>query len=73
MSKKRFRKLVRAYLTRLNEWAKENESTPMNMKTVYWAVSNFDAPEGMTRAEWWGRISSSADTFGVGVKMRGDK
>ena len=70
MSKKRFRKLARAYFTRLNEWAKENNSTPMNMGQMYWAVSRFDAPEGMTRAEWWDRVSSSANTFGVGVKVK---
>jgi hypothetical protein len=69
MSKKRFRKLSRAYFTRLNEWAKEH-GTPMNMGQVYRAVSRFESPEDMTRAEWWDRISGSADMFGVGVKVK---
>jgi hypothetical protein len=70
MTKKRFRKLARAYFTRLNEWAKENNSSPMNMGQTYLAISKFDAPADMTRAEWWDRISSSANTFGVGIKVK---
>ena len=69
MTKKRYRKLARAYLTRLNEWAKANNSTQMNMGKMYKIISQMDNPKGMTRAEWW-EIFSKEEVFGVGVKAK---
>ena len=67
MTKKRYRKLTRAYLTRLNEWAKVNNSTPMDMGKAYRAVSTMDNPNGMTRAEWWEALSNG-EVFMVGKR-----
>ena len=68
MTKKRFAKLCRAYFTRLNEWAKENNSTPMDMGKVYKHISKGGSFTDTTRAEWWAKLSSITNTFGVGVK-----
>ena len=74
MTKKRFIKLTRAYFTRLNEWAKANNGTPMDMGNVYRCLSKPSGDLGedafgrkITRAEWWNTLSKG-DTFGVGVK-----
>ena len=69
MSKKRFRKLARAYFTRLNEYAKENNLETMTMGQVYRVMAKLESPENMTRAEWWATLSQY-DTFGVGVKVK---
>ena len=70
MTKKRYRKLARAYFTRLNEHAKANKLGSMKMGQVYKAVRNLENPDGMTREEWWNKLSSTNvfGTFGVGVK-----
>lgn len=67
MTKKRYRKLARAYFTRLNEWGKANGNKQLNMGKTYKAISNLENPLNMTRAEWWETISKG-ETFGVGVK-----
>lgn len=67
MTKKRFRKLCRAYFTRLNDWAKANGSTPMDMGRVYKAIVKMGTPVGMTRAEWWAMLSKGG-VFGVGER-----
>ena len=67
MTKKRYRKLCRAYFTRLNEWAKANGSTPMNMGSVYKSIAKIGTPTGQTRAEWWA-ILSKGEVFGVGER-----
>ncbi len=67
MTKKRYRKLCRAYFTRLNEWAKTHNSTPMEMGHVYRAIAAMSNPTGMTRAEWWTTLSKG-EVFGVGEK-----
>lgn len=67
MTKKRFRKLCRAYFTRLNEWAKANNSTPMNMGSVYNSIAKMGTPAEKTRAEWWA-ILSTGEVFGVGER-----
>ena len=66
MTAKRYRKLCRAYFTRLNEWAKQN-TKPMPMGSIYRAVSKMGNPTNMTRAEWWNAISQG-EVFGVGKK-----
>lgn len=68
MTKKRYRKLVRAYFTRLNEWAKVNTDTTLDMGKCYRVVSSLANPDGMTRAEHWGKFAEMGNTFGVGVK-----
>ena len=68
MTKKRYRKLARAYFTGLNEWAKVNRpNDTLNMGDLYARVAKLDNPIGMTRAEWWENLSKGY-TFGVGVK-----
>ena len=68
MTKKRLMKLTRAYLTRLNEWAKENSTPFSNMGNVYRCLSNLDPKAlGKTRAEWWESVTQ-CNNFGVGVK-----
>ena len=67
MTKKRFRKLCRAYFTRLNEWAKANGSKTMNMGRVYKDTAKMGTPAGMTRAEWWAMLSKGG-VFGVGER-----
>lgn len=76
MTKKRFKKLARAYFTRLNEWAKANNETPMNMGKLYSRLENLatevctdETGRKWTRAEWWGFVSKyNSSVFGVGVK-----
>lgn len=67
MTKKRYRKLARAYFTRLNEWAKANGSTVMDMGNLYKIISTMQNPIGKTRAEWWGCLSMG-EVFGVGER-----
>lgn len=69
MTKKRFNKLVRAYFTRMNEWAKEGNSTPIKrMGELYRCLPNIDPKAvGKTRAEWWKSLTDGC-SFGVGVK-----
>lgn len=66
MTQKRYKKLVRAYFTRLNEWAKETGRTPMNMGRVYKGIENM---KPTSRTEWWSILQKS-NTFNVGVKER---
>lgn len=68
MTKKRFNKLCRAYFTRLNEWAKATGNKTMDMGDVYKRILNPIFPDGLTRAEWWAKLTELNDTFGVGVK-----
>lgn len=75
MTKKRFKKLTRAYFTRLNEWAKENGEKPMNMGRLYSRLEKLATMEECidetgrkwTRAEWWRNFEKHSN-FGVGVK-----
>lgn len=70
MTKKRYRKLARAYFTRLNEWAKKNSpSSTMDMGKLYRTISTFGNPIGMTRAEWWA-VFENTEHFGVGDKAK---
>ena len=66
MTQKRFSKLCRAYFTRLNEWAKANNSTTMDMGRLYKIVETMK-PANITRAEWW-EMLSCGEVFGVGKK-----
>lgn len=73
MTKKRFQKLTRAYFTRLNEWAKANNETPMNMGKLYSRLEKLatevctdETGRKWTRAEWWSYFEKH--NFGVGVK-----
>ena len=52
MTKKRYRKLARAYFTEINEWAKTNHSDTMNIGSLYRIVANLQNPNGMSREEW---------------------
>lgn len=73
MTRKRFCKLWIAYITQLNEWAKENNSMPMDMGAVYRCaarVRRSGGDLGMSYQEWWDRQRKIADTFGVGEKRR---
>lgn len=67
MTKKRYRKLARAYFTRLNEWAKANNSTPMDMGELYKVIAKLGNPTEMSRAEWWARLAKG-EVFGVGER-----
>ena len=75
MTKKRFQKLTRAYFTRLNEWAKANNSKTMDMGEVYKCLSKLGNNLGedafgrkITREDWWNSLGKCGSTFGVGVK-----
>jgi hypothetical protein len=72
MTKKRFSKLLRAYFTRLNEWAKKADpNNVMKMGQVYKRLSSERMlPAGMTRAEWWTKLKEiNCNVFGVGEKQ----
>lgn len=71
MTKKRYQKLLRAYLTRLNEWAKEHDPDHVvNMGRVYKSISTNKSPVGLTRAEGWAKLEGMTNTFGVGKKAK---
>ena len=69
MTAKRFQKLLRAYFTRLNEWAKEyDKPNVMDMGLCYRTLCSRKLPQGMTRQEWWDKLKEITDTFGVGER-----
>ena len=73
MTKKRFKKLLRAYFTRLNERTKANNSTPLEMGRIYKTIStggNFKNFDNTTRKKWWDDLKTIADTYGIGEKAK---
>jgi hypothetical protein len=73
MTAKRYQKLLRAYMTRLNEAGRDVEGrTRLPMGRIYKTIMQNPQPKGMTRAEWWEKFTSGeyAVTFGVGVKAK---
>lgn len=74
MTKKRYQKLLRAYMTRLHEAAKANGGSYMNMGRTYKAIEKNPCPHKGTRAEWWAeysKLAASTNTlYGVGIKTK---
>ena len=67
MTKKRFEKLTRAYFTRLYEFGKA-KGEHLEISTIYRQLPKLASGCGMTRAEWWDKLSSIGYTFDVGMK-----
>lgn len=75
MTKKRYQKLLRAYMTRLHESAKGTYlGSKLNMGSIYKTIENNPRPLKGTRAEWWAeysKLATSTNTlYGVGVKTK---
>ena len=71
MTRKRYKKLLWAYFTELNEWAKKHPyGVPMDMGHIYQAVRGCGKPGDMDYGAWWEKLKETTDTFGVGEKGR---
>ena len=68
MTKKRYRKLARAYFTFMNEWAKDTNRENLNMGDLYRRINNLENPIGMSKEEWWNALKPSAISFGMKLK-----
>ena len=71
MTRKRYKKLLWAYFTELNEWAKKNPyGVPMDVGHIYRFIRGCGKPDGMDYGTWWDKLKGITDTFGIGEKGR---
>lgn len=71
MTRKRYKKLMWAYFTELNEWAKKHPyGMPMPMGRVYRTIREAGKPGSMDYSVWWDMLKETTNTFGIGEKRR---
>lgn len=71
MTRKRYKKLLWAYFTELNEWAKKSPyGTPMDMGNIYRTIRGCGKPGNMDYGVWWNKLKETTNTFGIGEKRR---
>lgn len=73
MTKKRFKKLLRAYFTRLHERTKDSNGTPLELGRIYKTIStggNFENFDSTARKKWWDDLKTIADIYGIGEKTK---
>ena len=70
MTAKRHSKLLRAFVTRVNEHAKAtNQPTASNLYDCVRLAEKGLTPKGCTRAEWWKKIEDTFEYFNFKAKI----